>query len=215
MCSRCVRISVGTRVPGRCSRYVQQQLRTYSSWYFFLQCTYVHQQQVHAVVHQWVQYVLTECRCGRYLSALQQYLFFQYVNVPTDISSAVCTCSSRQYVLHSSRYSTCAYSSCNRYSSRYSRYVHAAIDTSVGICSTFVSTAAVGTVVGSVDTCATSLQRPGNAIDHGELNITVFRQVFYNSITFCAFIGLCDQVRFFANARIPGARFNSYLPIYY
>ena len=28
--------------------------------------------------------MLTECRCGLYLSILQQYSLFQYVNVPTS-----------------------------------------------------------------------------------------------------------------------------------
>ena len=28
--------------------------------------------------------MLTECSCGLYLSPLQQYIFFQYVNVPTS-----------------------------------------------------------------------------------------------------------------------------------
>ena len=54
--------------------------------------------------------------------------------------------------------------------------------------------------------------RPGNAIDYGEFDITVFWQVLYNSITFCAFIGLCDRVRFFTNTRIPRIRFLSFLP---
>ena len=43
--------------------------------------------------------MLTECRYGRYLSTLQQYLFFQYVNVPTSavqivgvtVGSSYCT----------------------------------------------------------------------------------------------------------------------------
>ena len=83
--------------------------------------------------------MLAECRCGRYLSSL---LFSSYF-------VSICKCT---YI--NSRYSRCAYSRCN---SRYSRYVHTAMDTSAGVCSTCVSTAAVGTVVGSVDTCATSL----------------------------------------------------------
>ena len=33
--------------------------------------------------------------------------------------------------------------------------------------------------------------------------------------SFCAFIGLCDRVRFFANTYFPGSRFLPYLLVYY
>ena len=93
--------------------------------------------------------MLTECRCGLYLSILQQYSLFQYVNVPTSalqfarvaVGSTYCTAVGRVRVRTTvSRYSM--------YSSRCSRYVNIAIDASVGVCSTCVSTAAEGTLVG-------------------------------------------------------------------
>ena len=51
MCSRCVRPSVGTRVQGRCSRYVRTALGTCLRQLvvFLIQYTYVHHQQLYAV----------------------------------------------------------------------------------------------------------------------------------------------------------------------
>ena len=163
MCSRYVRTSEGTRVP-------VQQVRTFSSNTYlqqlavFFSSTYVRASTTGTCRSTSVGAV------HAYRMQVRQVLVYS-VAVPffsickrTYISSANCKCSSTQYVLHSGRYSTCAYSRYSRYSSRYIRYVHKAVDTSVGVCSTCVGTEEV----------ATSLQRPGNAIDHGELNITVF-----------------------------------------
>ena len=92
----------------------------------------------------------TECRCSRYLSILPQYLFFQYIY-------------------------TYVHQQCSTYVLQYQYVVRTAVGivraragTAVGTvgtyinrfisrCSTCVNTAAVGTVVGSVDTGVTSL----------------------------------------------------------
>ena len=81
-----------------------------------------------------------------------------------------------------------------------------------GVCSTCVSTAAVGTIVGSVDTCAASLQRPGNAIDYGELCITTYFTIPLPSARSSAYVT--------ESASLPIAVYLaldlfSYLPIYY
>ena len=48
-----------------------------------------------------------------------------------------------------------------------------------------------------------------------ESNSTLFRQVYYNSITLCACVGLCGRVHLFVNTRISCSRFLLYMPVYY
>ena len=190
ICTRCVR----TRVPGMIGvvggTYVQQQVRTYGSWQFF-SSIYVRTSTL-GTCRTYIS------RYSRYLSTLQQHIFFPiYIYVRT---SAVQHVHVQQYVVRSTVQHQVQYvrvpqvqwkvQQVRKYSYRY-------ISSS---CSACVITA-VGAVVGSVITCVTSLQRPRSAIDDVELHISLLTSI-YNYISFCAFIGLCDRVRFFANTRI-------------
>ena len=169
MCSRCVRTSVGARIPGK---YVQQQVQTYISWQFFFfnirACVNSWYMQY---VHQQVQYLRTECRRSRYLSSLQQYRF---INIYTYVYQQCSTCV-QQYVVRTAwqqvqrvRVQEVQWQvqQARKYSNRY-----------ISRCSTCVSTAAVGTAVVLGGTCVTSLQRSGNDIDYEELNISLLTSI--------------------------------------
>ena len=77
-----------------------------------------------------------------------------------------------------------------------------------------MSTAAAGIVVVGFCEYMRDFIVVANAIDYGELNISLLTS-FLQLRSFCAFIGLCDRVRCLANTYFPGTRFLPYLPVYY
>ena len=126
---------------------------------------------------------------------LQQCLFFQYIYVLTSpVQQYVARTAQQQVQFVRVQQVQQQEQQVRKYSNRY-----------IGRCSTCVSiAAAVGTVVvGFVGTCVTALQRPGNAIENGEVNISLLTSILQlHHAQLVRVHRLCDRVRFFANTHI-------------
>ena len=134
---------------------------------------------------------------------LQQCLFFQYIYVLTSpVQQYVARTAQQQVQFVRVQQVQQQEQQVRKYSNRY-----------IGRCSTCVSTAAASTVVGFFfSTWLTSLQRPGNAIDYGELNISILQVHYVASERSTAYV---TESASFSNTYLHGTRFVPYVLVYY